>query len=132
MKKILKLTSKVAVLVLLLSLTGCYYNEVVDQTQLPPINDEISFSLDIQPILNENCIACHDGTLDPNLTEGNAYTSLTSIPGGIVPGDAAGSELVEMLEHDPANPNPMPPAGPISTTKINLIKAWIDQGALNN
>ncbi|MGV6845035.1 MAG: hypothetical protein ACWA42_02775 [Lutibacter sp.] len=132
MKNNIKHLSKVTLLILLLSLTGCYYNEVVDQSDLPPINTEVSFSQDIQPILNDNCVVCHDGTLDPNLTEGNSYTSLTGIPGGIVAGDASSSELIDMLEHDPAADNPMPPAGPIATSKIDLIKAWINQGALNN
>lgn len=131
MKKILKLTSKVAVLVLLLSLTGCYYNEVVDQTQLPPVNDEISYALDIQPIFNDNCVVCHDGTLDPDLTEGNSYTFLTvTDPDMVVAGDADGSELYQRMNG--IGGGVMPPSGALSAANINLVKTWINQGALNN
>lgn len=130
MRKVLKLLGKITVLVMLLTFTGCYYNQVNDS--LYDTNSQVSFSGDIQPILNDNCISCHNGSLDPNLTEGNSYNSLTSIPGGIVPGDASSSELIDMLEHDPAADNPMPPSGPIATSKIELFKAWINQGALNN
>ena len=130
MKKIIYLTTKVAVFVMLLSLTSCYYNDVYEYT--PPVVTEVSFAIDIQPILNDNCVACHPAVSLPDLTAGNAYASLTDIPGGIVAGDAEGSELVEMLEHAPNSDNPMPPAGPIATSKINLIKAWINDGAKNN
>jgi len=130
MKKILNITTKVAVLGMLLSLTSCYYDEVYEYT--PPVAIEISFATDIQPIFTESCVACHGGAIEPDLTSGNAYASLTDIPGGIVAGDAEGSELVEMLEHAPSADSPMPPSAPIATSKINLIKAWINQGAKNN
>jgi len=114
-----------------LTLNSCYYNKFPIVDPNPPAVD-ISFATEIQPIFNNNCVACHNGSLDPDLRTGNSYNALTSIPGSIIPGDASGSELIEMLEHNPANPNPMPPSSPISTTKITLIKNWINQGAKNN
>jgi len=131
MKKTVKFMSKAAVLGLMLSLTGCYYDEVIEPTPLPP-DFEASFADDIQPIFNQSCISCHGGAINPDLRSGNSFAALTDIPGGIVAGDAEGSELVEMLEHAPSADNPMPPSGPIATSKINLIKTWINQGALNN
>jgi hypothetical protein len=125
--KYLKLLSKITLLVLLLSLTGCYYNEVVPES-LPPVGNEVSFSLDIQPIFNANCVGCHNGTLNPNLTTGNSYTFLTvTDPTMVIPNNAAGSELYQRI-----NGGGMPPSGSLSTTKINLVKTWINQGALNN
>jgi len=130
MKKILNLTGKLAVLMLMLSLTGCYYDEVIEIAPLPP-GTEVSFADDIQPIFNQNCIACHGGSIEPDLREGSAFASLMGLPeGSIVPGDADGSELVEMLNG--GGDNPMPPSGPIPAAQINLIKSWIDNGALNN
>ncbi len=41
-----------------------------------PVPSGLSFSSDIQPIFTEKCIGCHGGSLNPNLTEGNAYASL--------------------------------------------------------
>ena len=130
MKKILKLISKATVLVLLLSLTGCYYDDVLPEVELPPV-DDVSFAADIQPILTTNCAACHSGSLEPDLRAGNAYAALMGLPiGSIVPGDAEGSELFEMLNG--GGDNPMPPDGPMSAAQINLFKSWINQGALNN
>lgn len=110
---------------------SCYYDELPEANNLPlPAN--VSFQNDVQPIFNTNCVACHNGTLEPDLRSGNSYNALLSIPGSIVPGSAADSELIEMLEHDPSNPNPMPPSAPMPQATINIVKAWINEGALNN
>lgn len=109
---------------------SCYYDELADQTDLP-LPQNISFQDQVQPVFNQNCIGCHNGNLEPDLRDGFAFASLMSLPeGSIVPGDAEGSELVEMLNG--GGDNPMPPAGPIPAAKINLIKSWINEGALNN
>jgi len=130
MKKTVKLISKAAVLMLMLSLTSCYYDEVIDLAPLPP-GTEVSFANDIQPILTQSCTACHGGTIEPDLREGTAFASLMDLPeGSIVPGDAEGSELFEMLNG--GGDNPMPPGGSIPAAQINLIRSWIDNGALNN
>jgi len=112
--------------------TSCYYDKYQDAPVTPT---QVSFAADIQPILNNNCIACHNGIIvvEPDLREGNSYNAFMSLPtGSIIPGDAAGSELMEMLNHDPANPNPMPPGAPMANKNITLFGNWIDQGALNN
>jgi len=115
-------------LAMLLSLNmGCYYDNF---PELPPVSD-VSFKNDIQPIFNQGCISCHSGNLDPDLTTGNSYNALMALPAGsIVPGDAAGSELFEMLNG--GGGNPMPPGSSLPPAQINTFGQWIDEGALNN
>lgn len=98
------------------------------------VKDNVSFALDIQPILTSECATCHNPSeAEPDLRVGVAYQSLMGLPSGsIVPGNAEQSELTEMLEWAQGSDNPMPPAGPMSPLKIALIKKWIDEGALNN
>jgi len=98
------------------------------------VKDNVSFALDIQPILTLECATCHNPSeAEPDLREGFAYESLMNLEeGAIVPGNAEGSELVEMLEWAEGVDNPMPPAGRMSPLKIALIKKWIDEGALDN
>ena len=48
----------------------------------------------------------------------------------VLPGDADGSLLVELLE-DPGS-RLMPPAGSLSDAEIQLIRDWISAGALDN
>ena len=128
MKKITRILGFTASLVLMISLTGCYYNEVEEEV-IPPNND-VSFANDIQPIFNTSCVSCHPSVADPDLTEGNSYTFLTvTDPDMVIPSDADGSELYQRLI---GVGNIMPPSGSLSNADISLVEVWINQGALNN
>lgn len=112
-------------------LTACDNDKFVEE--LPVVKDNVSFALDIQPILTAQCAGCHNpANVNPDLRKGFAYSSLTEDGTGIIPGDSEGSELMEMLEWNSADGNNMPPATPISPLQIGLIKKWIDEGAQNN
>ncbi|RLD25983.1 MAG: hypothetical protein DRI75_12515 [Bacteroidetes bacterium] len=124
-----KLISIAAVLILILSLTSCYYDEVPEEPIRPP-NLDVSFANNIQPIFNTHCISCHNGTLNPDLREGNSYNFLTiTDPDSVVPNDADGSELYQRLI---GVGNIMPPSGALSNNDVSLVRDWINQGALNN
>ena len=129
MKKVIKLF----VLGGALLLSGACENDKFEE-ELPVVKDNISFALDIQPILNVQCAGCHNpANAEPDLREGFAYSSLMEgDEEGIIPGDSEGSELVEMLERNSEDGNNMPPATPLSPLNIALIRKWIDEGALNN
>jgi len=133
MKNIIKILGRLAAVTLIVSFSSCYYDGIIEPPTDQPIdNTPLSFKTDIQPIFDANCIACHNGNLNPDLRDGNSYAALSAIPGSIVAGDANGSELVDMLEHKAGVDNPMPPSAPMASTNINLIITWINQGALNN
>lgn len=127
MKEVLKSILRTTMTILLLCLTGCYYDTIFEE-QIS--SDEIvSFSVDIQPIFINNCIACHPVLeANPDLTKGNSYNSITN---GIyiVPDSLDASLLYQRLL---ANPTVMPPSGALPTSDINLVKRWIEQGAPNN
>lgn len=98
--------------------------------------EPVSFSADIQPIFNASCTNCHGNNGGVNLT---SYQSLMSSTGNfygnnvVVPGNAEASGLIDKLEPNPQNGNRMPPPnGAISGDNINKIRAWINEGALNN
>ena len=112
--------------IILLMGTGCYFDEMEDP--LPP-QGVISYALDIQPIFSNNCTVCHPGqVMDLYLTAANSYSSITN---GvyIIPNDPDGSLLFQRLL---GNPTPMPPGGSLQSAEIELIRTWIEQGALNN
>lgn len=104
------------------------------EEELPVVKDNVSFELDIQPILSAECAGCHNpANVEPDLREGYAYVSLMEgDEEGIVPGESEESELMEMLERESEDGNNMPPSTPLSSLKIALIKKWIDEGALDN
>ncbi len=85
------------------------------------VTDNVSFSKDIVPILNNSCntTGCHTA-------------------GGFAPGYLTNhAEVIAMLDggkliNRVAETMDMPPSGPLSDCQIDKIKAWVDQGAKNN
>lgn len=129
MKKLIKVFALIGSVFLL----GACENDKFEE-ELPVVKDNVSFELDIQPILSAECAGCHNpANVEPDLREGYAYVSLMEgDEEGIVPGESEESELMEMLERESEDGNNMPPSTPLSSLKIALIKKWIDEGALDN
>lgn len=122
MKQLIKIVFLVSIG---LFLNSCYYDTLVERPvpEIPTDPDnpgyvEISFSNDIQPIFNSSCVQCHNGTVSPDLTEGNSYSSL--VPSYVTPEDSNGSQLYNQV---------LSGHGGLSPEEIGLIKGWIDQGA---
>jgi mono/diheme cytochrome c family protein len=127
MKKIIQY---IMMLTVSLMATSCYYDEVPPEA-ITPLPETVSYSTDVQPIWNQNCIGCHaTGSTAPDLTAANSYTALTKNNKYVVPAVAANSILYKCLIGEGAPL--MPPAGKMSDSKIELVKKWINDGALNN
>jgi hypothetical protein len=80
--------------------------------------DSIKYSVDIQPILNANCISCHS-TGNPN----GDYTNYAGTNVKVSSGIFANRVLVA---------KDMPLGGSLSESDLGKIKCWIDNGAPNN
>jgi len=89
-------------------------------------SDEISFSSDIAVFLENSCTACHyGGRQSPDLRALYSYNAL--IDGQyVIPGNSSDSPLIQQLESG------HPSAGLVQKTQIELVKLWIEQGAVNN
>lgn len=131
MKKMKKIIQYLSMSVLGLMVTSCYYDEMPAEAETP-IPDVVSYSKDIQPLWDKDCVSCHKGpgTAPPDLTAANSYAALTKNNKYVVPGNAAASVLHKSLIGDGAAL--MPPAGKWSQSKIDLVDKWINDGALNN
>ena len=92
----------------------------------------VSFSKDIQPILEQNCLTCHGPSMQSSRL--NLSTLEGALRGGargsaIVPGAAEDSRLYRMVA---GLDKPLMPLGGNKLTddlEIAAIKNWIDQGA---
>jgi len=111
----------------------------------PPVTvkDDPSFSADIQPIFNSNCVSsgCHNATASAGLVllQGQSYASLVNVDSSsentkkrVLPGDATSSYLVIKLEGRQSVGARMPLGGSLNTNSIQNIKNWINKGAKNN
>lgn len=142
--------------VIAISLASCLGDEEPDdglEPVVPPPDGAISFSLDIQPIFNDNCIICHAGAGAPqglDLRAQFSFENLVGVESNEIPSDLRvnpgnsdpcedGSYLVEKISGCllgsgmPRVGERMPLGGPfLSEDEIILIMEWIDSGAPDN
>jgi mono/diheme cytochrome c family protein len=100
---------------------------------LPAWAAEVDYAREVQPVLARRCFACHGpDTQEAGLRLDEAASATAKLDSGmtaIVPGDAAGSELLARVESDDEFLQ-MPPEGPrLSADEIASIRGWIDAGA---
>lgn len=116
-----------AVAVALLGLAGCG-------------GDSVSFSREVRPILQANCLACHQEGGSGFETSGFSMATYGDLMKGtkygpmVVPGDSIGSNLIVLMEGraDPSISMPHGSSEPVSKADIDTIRRWIDQGAADN
>ncbi|PHI18812.1 hypothetical protein CEQ90_15790 [Lewinellaceae bacterium SD302] len=100
-------------------------------TSNPCEPDIIYFERDILPILISNCTTsgCHNAQDAQDGVILNNYQN-TVETADVRPFDLLGSDLYEVItEDDPDKVMPRPPNAPLTNSQINLISAWILQGA---
>lgn len=102
-------------------------------------NREPTFT-NVQSILSGSCggSGCHIGETTSGVRL-DSYTNVIESEGiqygekVVQPNDAAGSPLVDKIEEDPQFGVRMPRGrSPLPQADIDLIKMWINQGAMNN
>jgi mono/diheme cytochrome c family protein len=130
-------TQLLALMGLSVLLLSCL-NNVEDLTG--EIQTNVSFSSEVQPILNSRCVSCHSSSVRNGNLDLSSYAGLMNSTGSrygddiVVDGNADASGLIDAIEPDPdSGIDRMPQGGPyLSGTQIELIKAWINEGAQNN
>ncbi len=109
---------------------------------------EVSFANDVQPILNDSCIACHGGAGEGAETSGVDLTDYAGVMRGtnfgpiVIAGESASSVLYQVVAHETSPEIHMPPhtedalaegrGFSLRDPQIQTIAEWIDQGAANN
>ena len=97
---------------------------------------ELDFYRDVYPFLKVNCISCHNKTTtkaDLNMETPELMRKGGESGPGVVPGKSKESLIVQASQHQ--NDMEMPPknnksgAVDLTSTELELLKAWIDQGA---
>jgi hypothetical protein len=123
--KYMKLPLSIIILAGML-MTSCYYDNAEDLYQNFPTDCDvsvISFSSDIQPIINQNCIGCH-GAISPSA--GLSLVSFNEIQQAV-----NNRNLVGRILLPPGDPLRMPPEG-LNDCNIEKIQAWVQAGMPNN
>ena len=90
----------------------------------------VSYESEVKPIFREHCIGCHNADEQKGGLALDSYAA--TIEGGssgevVFEGDAEGSRLYQLVNHDDA-PEMPPRQDPIADAKRDLIRRWIDEG----
>lgn len=86
---------------------------------------DVSFALDVVPILTNNCFACHSNVNAPDFTFGFSLEDYEDVR-------AASTQIVGAIKHDEGF-SPMPRgADQLDSCQIGIVEAWVNQGSLNN
>lgn len=108
---------------------------------LPPDSTKtgVTFDADIKPIIQANCIKCHNANGPKKPKAGLALNTREDVLKGdrdgdvITIGDSAHSDLVMAVAHIGDDDDHFMPKGKnakmLTPDQIGLIRAWIDQGA---
>jgi hypothetical protein len=95
--------------------------------------DRVSFTQDIQPILNQNCVQCHGGVRQKNgvsfVYREEALGTGKSGRRTIVPGHPEQSEMIARLTSSDPDVRMPYHSPPLSPQQIDLLRRWVKQGA---
>ena len=100
---------------------------------------QVSYSQDVRPILEKNCLECHEEGGSGYVASGFSMASYEDLMKGtkfgpvVKPEDSFTSALT-MLVEGRADPSIQMPHGkePLNEEEIATLKTWVDQGAKNN
>ena len=110
---------------LILALQSCYYD--VEEEIYPSIECEVmdmSYQMDIQPLINSNCYVCHSAAANNGNVTLEGYDRLMDY--------VTSGQLLGAIRHEPGY-SPMPKNGPqLLQCNIEKIESWIADGAPNN
>lgn len=116
-----------ALVFLVVGLASCTYTVPIEE-ELPPIEDDILFGTQIEPIFaSQGCTGCHTGSSAAaglDLDAGKAYASIVA-NGAVVANDPEGSLIY-------TRPTVNHYGKQYTNQEAALVEAWINQGALDN
>jgi len=124
--------NKRLVLFFIVSLAAISCKHEIPKLPVTPGPAGVCFENDILPIFQSSCAksGCHDAATASEEYVLDSYANIISR--GLIPGNAAGSEIYEVLvEDNPDKIMPQQPNAPLTTAQINLIAQWINEGAKN-
>jgi len=111
----------------LLALSSCYYDneeELYPSSNLPCDSVVVSFKNDVDPILQNYCVGCHNSN---NPSAGYVYDTYAGTKNSVDDGTLLG------VTNHYTSFSPMPKGGSkLPLCELGKIRNWINEGALNN
>lgn len=115
-------TALTALFITIMSQTACFYDNELDLYGAQTCDTTaVSYSLDIRPILDANCITCHAPGGEQEVAPLLTYEDVKKYTGDRNIVDRTSGTTVLM-----------PPTGKMSDCNVSLIESWVNAGAPNN
>jgi len=110
-------------LLLIISMPSCYYDNTEETYPggVPCDTSAVTWTLDIQPMVNGHCSGCHNGTQQFDIS---TYASVKAI---VIDG-----RMMQAMSMMQGMPKKMPPGYSLPDCTLLKTQLWIDQGALEN
>jgi len=111
------------------------HNYAEDRLYPARVPDKIDFARDVKPLIESNCLECHnskDARLSAGLNLETRKLAMTSgrRPPVIRPGDPKNSLFIQAIRLDATHPISMPPApDKIWDARLKILEKWIREGA---
>lgn len=109
------------ILVLTISCTDSSPDDLVDEMSLPAT---VTYDVDIQPIMNSQCVNCHNSNFSSGNLNLENYT--------LVRLSAENGNLIDRITRSVGDPLLMPQNGQLPQASINLIIQWETDGFPEN
>lgn len=112
------------ILVLILGLSSCTYNNEEELYPVMEIEDDVSYANDVLPIIETNCYSCHQDAAicgDVNL---EGYDNLVL--------KVEDGSLLGTMRHEDGWVAMPQGADKLSNSLIERVSTWIDEGYPNN
>ena len=108
-----------------LGLSGCYYDNAEQLYGTGGACDSTAtWSADIQPLLQVQCVGCHQGA--------SASGGLDLSTHAAVQPAALNGSILDRMQRPAGDPLAMPPSGPLTSCNLAKFRVWERGGALPN
>lgn len=105
-------------------MSGCYYDNVTDLYPNGCNLIDVSYSRNIVPILETNCLSCHNSISQQGGVVLDEYEDVLEY--------VENGKLMGSIKHEEGF-EPMPlTGGKLSNCQVKKFESWIDAGALDN
>ncbi len=124
--QIIKRSLLMSSVIAMLTLSSCYYDNAEDLYPQPSECDttNVTFTSDIYPVINNNCIGCHNSAFASGNVNLETYDNIVAA--------ANNGSLMGAIKHE-SGWSPMPKNGnQLDDCTIKKLDAWINNGTPNN
>jgi hypothetical protein len=106
-----------------ISLSSCKHEPSLVYASPDPSCDttDVSYSAQVKPILDANCIGCHNSSASKNF---DGYAQISAY--------LAGNASLFISNINYTGPQPMPPTGRLDTCSVRQCILWVQSGYPNN